>query len=458
MPYTVVFDPSSVGKQAAIIPNATCFNDGVMSKELACQGLALDNVAIYVATTGNDNNRGTLASPILTIHEAVNRIPMAWKKRCDIFLGAGVFPAENLRAQIGSRLGATNGDLGGTLHFIGEVTDLLGTLVATYASVTQIGDETLTMVPNEYRGKHLEILTGANAGEKRLIIGNDEVLFSFNSTFDNSLEVGDQFRIIEPASEIAFSGFCGFGAKGDIIDFTNIKMTATYFSFILFIGVWLKTETCEFNLDGGSYFQMTSGSFLTDGPSLDSVYIHDGTLIMDAHSELQANIVSDNTRILAQSGSNLQFTGLNATDLTVEVDGCSTLQHTADEDIPGMVVGSNSSDADMGIFTLTNRSTTGADFSDIIISDGDGHGVLVDSGSFAALGNGVAGTGNVGVGCKVSGMSQATFIPPGEENVGVTITGNVNDAQVGSAAAQTWASLDPAGATQGLNRIEPVVA
>jgi hypothetical protein len=70
------------------------------------------------------------------------------------------------------------------------------------------------------------------------------------------------------------------------------------------------------------------------------------------------------------------------------------------------------------------------------------------------IGSGVSGTGNAGVGCKVEGMSQASF----DDTLGaVTITGALGDAQAGTLAPQTWVSLSPAGASDNLNRIEPAV-
>lgn len=165
---------------------------------------------LYVdAATGKDSNPGTQAAPLATLIEAEARIPDIVSYIVVIHAaphtGNGYAPP-TFKARVLRKNIIVVFDSGGTLN------DGLNELVG--ATSAAAGSSQLQVVTggglgvDTYRGKTLEVMTGAAAGDRRTIRDHTDTTIIPCVPFTAVVADGDTVRIVEPASG------CGFDLTG----------------------------------------------------------------------------------------------------------------------------------------------------------------------------------------------------------------------------------------------------
>lgn len=161
------------------------------------------------AATGKDSNPGTKDAPLASIVEAERRLPVVIDHNVLIHVGphtgAGYAPPtfreRILRANID-----VIADSGGTKN---DGFKELYTGVAQAGTAIQALKATAGLGVNTYRGKTIELLTGAQAGSRKTIADHTDdsiepcVLWPPADIAD-SPAAGDVFRIVEPVTKIMF--------------------------------------------------------------------------------------------------------------------------------------------------------------------------------------------------------------------------------------------------------------
>jgi len=166
---------------------------------------------IYVATTGNDGNPGTLALPFLTIQAAINSIPKTIKHPTIVSIGAGTFapffvsgfnvaPDGNAQAYLevqGTMAAATvaTGTASGTSTAVDP-----GDFVAAFATLTDAGQ---TWTINDLKGKFLYITGGAGAGNVAVITSNTATVISVAGFFYPIPDATSTYAIKQSGTVIA---------------------------------------------------------------------------------------------------------------------------------------------------------------------------------------------------------------------------------------------------------------
>ena len=152
-------------------------------------------VDIYVDdVNGNDANIGTQALPVKTLSAAYKRIPFYVTDLTRVFVaphgGAGYSLVE-----FGPRVLRNNVWIIGT----GE-TALKATAAAQGGSTNQLVVTTGGMTADAFRGKTIEIMSGAALGDKRTIRNNTTTDIVPVEFFSATIASGDQYRVIEPST------------------------------------------------------------------------------------------------------------------------------------------------------------------------------------------------------------------------------------------------------------------
>lgn len=438
--------------------------DGVMTAAQAGQLNAATKTAtqqIYVSPSGNDASPGTQAAPLRTLDRAISLLPATWRQDLQIILAPGTYTysSDQLIAGIGADAGPSKRVT--PLVLIGSFTDEVGTRTST--SVTNSGgpglgisiaDATLAVTPNAYEGYSISIVSGANAGQRRMIRENTATQFDVNAPFDFPLTAGDQFVIEKPAVNIDCPNGIIFGQNGGDIGLKGIRLfNSTGSLFVAAVDFRrVQGEGCEFTMGGFgvvlidnqsallgrsfpppwnvadplnpfSFARHPAGIFLngqTGGPP--------GILVVSEQAQMSEFFVLRNVLMFADSDATVGLSSVDAKDTAFNIGtsgggtGGANLFHTAPPFYPGRIGGAGSGiviDFDSEAFI------DALDISGVL-----GNAVNVLNRSYCALGAVTGANPGSAVGILVDGMSQAHInAPPGSGNA-TSVTGT-NDAQLG---------------------------
>lgn len=148
------------------------------------------------AATGSDDNDGTEDRPFATLIQAEAVLPdIIGRTAADyvrIFVAAGTYVAPTFRKRA----------LRAGIYIIcEEFTTLVGSTATTagaQTSVTCAGG----LGVDTYRGKTIEILTGAAAGDRRNIRDHTDAVITPTIAFSAAVGIGATFRIVEPLAQL----------------------------------------------------------------------------------------------------------------------------------------------------------------------------------------------------------------------------------------------------------------
>src|SRR5690606_13149041 len=157
------------------------------------------NLDIYVSTTGSARNDGySPEKPVATLNHAFSLIPEHVKHRVTIHIASGTYEwTTGLNGKFLNEHIVIVGDGAGQDGDDG-FTELIAPTAAA-ASSSQTVVKSSGLVANAYRGKTIEILTGAAAGDRRTIHSNTATDIVPVRQFTAAVTAGDLYRVIEPA-------------------------------------------------------------------------------------------------------------------------------------------------------------------------------------------------------------------------------------------------------------------
>jgi len=188
----------------------------------------VEDITLYVRTTGNDSNDGlTVGTALLTIQAALDRLPKQLDHTIAIDIGEGNFTGFDVENFDTSRSGSLA--LTGT---IANVTPATGTATGTAdgGSTTQLVDSGQTWTVNDLRGSFVYVNS-----EYRIIRSNTsdtlELIGPSSATCD-----GKAYAIQEPSTVINASGALGF-ARASVGFNTGVRETISLTNFFISSGV-----------------------------------------------------------------------------------------------------------------------------------------------------------------------------------------------------------------------------
>lgn len=152
--------------------------------------------------TGDDNNPGTLASPIATLTEAWRRIGTRVRASCVVnIMASGTYDASafSVRRDFGPYL----------VDFIAApatatVVDTGTVTSATYQQVTAAAE---SWTVDAYAGLTFRVTSGAMVGEARTIIANAATTALLSDGFPVTLSAGNTFSVVRPGVILSFPAY-----------------------------------------------------------------------------------------------------------------------------------------------------------------------------------------------------------------------------------------------------------
>jgi hypothetical protein len=176
---------------------------------------------LYVRTTGSDSNGGlTTDTALLTIQEAIDRIPKFIKHTVVIDIGSGTFGGFCLASRIYTAETAS--------LTIRGVVDLATGLASGTNSGTATGGSTSTLVDagqswtaNDLRGRMALV-----NGEYRVIYSNDATSITFVGVFTATCS-GKAYQIVEPKTIL--NTICAYSAVVTVTGQTNFSISPNWY-------------------------------------------------------------------------------------------------------------------------------------------------------------------------------------------------------------------------------------
>lgn len=343
-------------------------------------------------------------------------------------------------------------------------------------------------------GGFLECMTGANAGQRRMIRSNTTTRFVANTPFPSAITSGDTFNIERPNITLQYSA--PLDLYGSTIGMVGVKFQCTAVGVTVFaLNVDnVVTEGCEFDLSGsdglGRALNIIRTSYSTGNMSVQQLrdWQNDTSGIFSIARNGSGTFVHNAQNFLPQQGGqitgffvlrsiqSLNFTNqgvggaaaavnslqsLDAQRVTCSVQNGSVLiLAAAVATYPSVWNGQYTNSASLGAMTFQNNSS--GSLTGIGINNSGGDGILVQSGSSVSCDK-LTGTGNSGAGIHVDRHGYVQIDSGGANDT--TITGTAGDTKFGHptvANIQTYATIRTAdgNGVKGyqdtyLNRIEP---
>jgi hypothetical protein len=341
-------------------PNATAENDGLMPSQLAQKVISLPPSTLLPIATNQvvlvDNNASPASGSVPTISAAVatgaNLIqfaPSATNYVWDV-------PNFTCRPAVGD---------GVPYCFFGTMTPVVNGTESVGGNTGAFTDGSLAMTPGVYRGKFVEVLTGASAGAMVCVIDNTATTVSLQSAVN--ISIGDQWQIVDhtaiiefpdtaPTNIVSSLDFIGF-SKLHLLDPTtnavvNIQTTTCISSTCHWDNIGFGTGAGSFNVFGNGSFntffttpwQLAGPLNPFASPSAQSSYMSTMFVTSSINNNFNAFIVSDMTTILSSHGavlrlrdvsmrnSDLEFTN---SDFTVTDTHSGIIKSTFDGDLFG---------------------------------------------------------------------------------------------------------------------------
>lgn len=402
-------------------------------------------VVIYVDpdnTTGvaSDTNPGTLAAPVLTWEGLAGLLPADVCDVCHVeVLNNGVSPA-NILSQIGFAM--LYGPHGFGWHCAPLVFHSkpinLQLMTATGGDTLDVIDAALAMAPDQYKRLHIECLTGANAGSRRMVRTNDATTVRVNNAWLSPVAPGDTFQLQLEGAYIATGVFNAFhtafqlngvGIKVNFCFTSDCKIGTVCSAFLGSEegAAWIDFES-EIDHSGNNLEDWVYDPqyyFQGEPDRGDGMRRENAFMLRGIQSDEQGFVMDYNVSYNVNTNSSAQLYNYVGEAIGFLIDELSSLEFPQfDSQIP-LLDGGN------GIIA-TRKSTVTVDNCEIKNQFADA--VLLDGTSYcSALGTIGAGNGGVGVACQ--GMSQASYVQGG-----TTVTGAGGDWRTGGDVG-TWAAL-----------------
>ena len=244
------------------------------------------DINLYVNNqTGSDSNPGTSAEPLLTLAEALRRLPPAWSKAAAIHLAVtGVDYAlapDPISTEANLSYGRAVGPNASGLVIFGGYTDEVGTFTAQGGSTNDNIVTTLNLTLDQLIGASCKSTSGANNGKAVPIRGNSA---GPGSTINlqaspGTINVADSFVVQRPSVTIAASaGATAFNVYGpgvpeEDLTLVGVKMVAPAGCFFRIVGARIQHDTCEWDSTAKTHFifhgRLEGGLALLESPGLD---------------------------------------------------------------------------------------------------------------------------------------------------------------------------------------------
>lgn len=150
--------------------------------------------------TGSDTASGAPGSPVRTVDEALRRADQAPGFEIVIrIMSSGSHPV--------SRLSKPRHLRSSLLTIRGNTEAQVATGTVTSSSYDVIGASAATWTPEAFRGLHVRVLSGAQAGEVRKILGNSSDELIVQNGFATNLAAGVTFEVFRPTSVLTFAAY-----------------------------------------------------------------------------------------------------------------------------------------------------------------------------------------------------------------------------------------------------------
>jgi hypothetical protein len=180
--------------------------------------------------TGSDNNSGTAAAPLATLIEAERRLPFLIDHDVEIrVVGSGTYTMPSFRQRV-YRLGQIY------VHAT-PVTTLLGSTLAGSGSGVSVVKST-GLATDQYRDEFIHILSGAAAGQRRMIKTNTATDIVPVRNFTVAVAAGDAYEILRPSvTLLGGTGVASPLVHGTLIPVvsiaTNFEPTLNFENFLI---------------------------------------------------------------------------------------------------------------------------------------------------------------------------------------------------------------------------------
>jgi hypothetical protein len=438
-----------------VIQDVSPFTAGVMtagdkSKLDNCIAVGL-NTVLYVSPSGNDNNNGNQAHPFKTARKALSQWPFLFTGKCEIHFAPGTYIEPNL-IEINVPLPSGSGaNIPGLPTLIGAMTSLVGNKAATAADPGGyvFTSTAITAAVDQYFGQTLYCVSGANAGQSRLIAGNTAHAFQVTEGFETGIAIGDVFQIQSSAVTLKFDGGLNVYGPSPFLGLQQVKLQSATGSIFCGFSCRLVGESVEVDMQGATEmdFQDVSG-FTTgaDGAAVSSTspfsflrladwYFHDGFISLNseclspaANSNCMKNM---SVQLIRSTYAPFTFFGKNV-DITASTR--SSFQTTGDPANLSKIDGDNGAGYILGADKVSRIGSGGANVRNIILNDSSGDAINLQDQSGAVLQN-VQGSGNAGFGISCTNMAQGR-IP----NSDVTVFGGAGQLLIGG-SVKTYADV-----------------
>jgi hypothetical protein len=318
-------------------------------------------------------------------------------------------------------------------------------------------------------GGFLECISGANAGQRRMIRSNTTTSFAVNTPFGSAITAGDTFNVERPNVTIQYPGLTTFYAT--VVGFTGVKFQSTGpgggLSVLAFNTEDLMLEGCEFDGSGSdgtgrvinalrvnfasgifnasqlrNWQNDTTGVFssLRTGSG---TFLHNFNVVQPQQGgQLQGVFVMRSVQSLnfTNEGTASPLVSLDAARVTASVQNGSIMTLSPQlSTYPSIWNGQYTNSAAIGLITFSQDSS--GSLSGIALNNSGGDAVLVMQNSAVTMST-VTGAGNVGAGIHVdrNGYVQIDSAGP----VSTSVTGTLGDTKFGHptvANIQTYATI-----------------
>jgi hypothetical protein len=405
-----------------------------------------------VGTCGIANSGSTPDTAIKTFTELNKRLPAMNSGKLHVHLAPGTYPPVPGPLYVPIQTGPDGQELVIIGHMATEAT-LTNTVADPSGTTLTVAGP---LVPNQYRGKFVEITSGNSAGVWVEVATNTATTLSLlqPSLFD--FGIGDTFEIKQ--SDVILDGVSGqflvLGVAGSNcqIGFTQVKFIGS-----AALSVQYQLDRCEIDTQGLPFFTNQLAR-LDVGPLHEETFfdflllpaglwIHGsdsgvgGSFNVSQKSQCFSAIVADDTGFLVSELSIHQCFAIDGLRCAWALDTAKDVvvfgfPLSSMRDLPPGAQfnfeGGPSTAA--AVFDIFSDSTLAA-MSSVDISNNSVPAFSVTDYSSADLIE-VSGTGNVPLGARTENSGRIGFV-----DGLTTVTGTVDDVQLGPAAPQTWASI-----------------
>jgi hypothetical protein len=441
------------------LPPVNSTTNGVMTSEMLAQLNSIatfGNTTIYVdSVTGNDSNNGTTPGTALqTLDKAISLVPPSWNGIMVIDMAAGTYSLDTNSQPM--TLGQPVGPNATSIQFLGKFSNELGTLTNTLLTNGTSVTAAITPIVDAYRGAFISITSGANVGQRRMIVSNTALgQFNVNSPFLSQVQASDTFIIEKPTVRVdknAGSGGPWFNRGRTAWKGINFFINTAAMSIA--DGGQMQLEGCTFDLQGNSFQMGHRGAEIQaesfpfpwgpEGPNNPfsvlrapaGCYMFNGDINLTHGANFQGYWILDSLFLLAVQ-TEVDLFQLFSRNTAFDIDQNSQLRidggafNGVFAPTPGQVLALLEGGDGGGDSAILIEDQSSASIDRTIINGADGDAITTNLGGFCEL-NRVSGTGNGGFGLNANSQSHIHYETGGS---GTTVTGTSGDVNVG---ANTW--------------------